>query len=217
MAIPLARLTLVGLIVVITAVSADAHVMAADTSPPMLPNGEQTYNYFSLNQDINDAIYFFAFNLGIAADIAPGIKGRTGVKMPRDLSRLDYLNYLASEFRFVWYFDGSRLHAVPSSSVQTEVFALENNDGMRIMAVLSRLGLYQPKFQHHYDMKGRVFMVSGPPAYVSDIKKTVEALEKANKANITVLRGSVVDSTLSSLSRTPVGSQRSTEFSPALK
>lgn len=213
MTMPIARLVLAGLIM--ATAPADAR-MAMDGTSPILPDGNQPYSYFSLDQDINEALRFFALNLGIGADIAPGIKGRTGAKTPRGLSRRDYLNYLAAQFRFVWYFDGSTLHAAPSSSVRTEVFSLENNDGERIMTALSRLGLYQAKFRHRYDLKGRVFMVSGPPAYVSDVKKTVEALEKANQAEITVLRGSVEDPVLHSLSRTPAVSQSGSESAPAL-
>lgn len=176
---------------------------AASVSPPPLPGADIPYSYVTVDQELTEAIRFFALNLGIAADIAPGIQGRTGADIPSGLSRRAYLDHLAAAFRFVWYFDGTTLHVAPTSSVQTEVFSLENNDGMRILSALSRLGLYQPKFRHSYDLKGKVFLVSGPPSYVSDVKKTVEALEKANKTLVTVLRGSVEDPILHSLARTP--------------
>jgi len=176
---------------------------AASGVAPALPGAGMPYNYVSVDQEVGEAIRFFALNLGIGADIAPGIEGRTGRNAPRGLSRQAYLDYLAAEFRFVWYLDGTILHVAPSSSVQTEVFSLENNDGARIVLALSRLGLYQPQFRHRYDMKGKIFMVSGPPAYVSDVKKTIEALEKANRTIVTVLRGSVEDPVLHSLSRMP--------------
>lgn len=194
-----ARLTLAGLVL------AGGMLMgrAVAASPPSLPGADMPYNYVSVDQELTEAIRFFALNLGIAADIAPGLQDRTGSDMPSGLSRRAYLDHLAAEYRFVWYFDGTTLHVAPTSSVQTEVFSLENNDGTRILSALSRLGLYQPKFRHSYDLKGKIFLVSGPPSYVADVKKAVEALEKANKTLVTVLRGSVEDPILHSLARMP--------------
>ncbi|WP_173932899.1 hypothetical protein [Chelativorans sp. Marseille-P2723] len=180
-------------------------ILSAGTAraQPTLPGANSPYNYVSVEQDVNEVIRFFALNLGIGANIAPGIQGRVSDAAPRNLSRQAFIDHLAAEFRFVWYFDGTVLHMAPSSSVQTEVFALENNNGARVMTALSRLDLYQPKFRHRYDLKGRVFMVSGPPSYVSNIKKAVEALEKANRTIPTILRGAVEDPVLHSLSRMP--------------
>lgn len=191
---------------------------AASGSPPPLPGADLPYDYVSVDQPVDEAIRFFALNLDIAADVAPGIKGRTiAGKTPRGLSRRAYLDYLAAEFRFVWYFDGTTLHVAPSSSVQTEVFSLENNDGARIMSALSRIGLYQPKFRHRYDLKGKIFMVSGPPAYVSEVKKTIEALEKANRTLVTVLRGSVEDPVMHSTTRMPDVMEATPEPAPTFE
>ena len=209
MAIRVARLLLASLFLVSgTLVAQDA---SSSGLPPSLPGASMPYNYLSVDQDLREALRYFALNLDIAADIAAGVEGRTGSEIPPGLSRQAYLDYLAAEFRLVWYFDGTTVHVAPSSSVQTEVLSLENNDGTRILSALSRLGLYQPKFRHSYDLKGKVFLVSGPPSYVDHVKKTVEALEKANKTLVTVLRGSVEDPVLRSLARTPVTTGSSAE------
>ena len=163
---------------------------SACNHPSTLPDDGAVYSYVCVDQEIGEALRFFALNLGIAADIAPGLEGRVGAGTPDDLPRRAYLDRLAAEFRFVWYFDGSILHVAPTSSVQTEVFSLQNNNGARVISALSRVGLYQPKFRHGYDLKGKILIVSGPPAYVSDVKKTVDALEKASRTPVTVLRGS---------------------------
>ncbi len=185
---------------------------AALGGPPGLPNADTVYDYVCMDQEVGEAIRFFALNLGIAADIAPGIKGRTGANTPPGLSPQAYLDHLAAEYRFVWYFDGTILHVAPSSSVQTEVFSLQKNNGARIISALSRIGLYQPKFKHGFDLKGKILIVSGPPAYVSDVKKTVEALESADRTHIAVLRGSVETPVLHSKADMPAEGQ----FSPGL-
>jgi len=156
---------------------------------PALPRSDEIYHYVCRDQDVNEAVRFFALNLGIGADIAPGIQGRTTEKTPRDLASEAYLDHLAAEFRFVWYFDGAILHVAPSSSVQTEIIALKQARTSRVISALSRLGLLQPKFDCSYDLKSRAIRVSGPPAYVSQIKTAVKALDDAAPTDLHVLRG----------------------------
>ncbi|MCY1740489.1 hypothetical protein [Ensifer sp. SL37] len=156
---------------------------------PRLPRAGQRYDFVSTSQDLVAVLRLIGRNLGIAVDIDPTISGKLSKTHRTDLSTSAYLEELAGEFGLVWFFDGSTLHFSPSSAVRTEVFALEFTNGASVIKALSGLEVYQPQFIHRYDLKNHVFLVSGPPSYVDMVKKAVEAVEKASRTEITILRG----------------------------
>jgi type II secretory pathway component GspD/PulD (secretin) len=156
-----------------------------------LPDANAPYRYVSKNQDLTAVIRFFGRNLGIAVNVDPGVSGNTTPGTDRQFTRRTYLERLAAEFGLVWFFDGSTLHVNSSNKVETEVFPLRQNNGVQVVETLVHLGMYQPKFTHRFDLRTRVFLVSGPPAYVQIVKKTVKALKEAERTRVTVLRGAV--------------------------
>lgn len=158
-------------------------------SAPELPGANQAYEFFSHNQDLREALTFFGKNVGIAVAIDPQVAGKMGDRQDGNLSREAYLEALTAEYGLVWFFDGTTLHVTVAGHVGTEIFPLKAIDGEQVIAVMDAIGIYQPKFTHRFDRKSRVLMVSGPPGYVEIVKKTVEALEEAERVDIAIVRG----------------------------
>lgn len=156
---------------------------------PELPGADESYAFYSHNQDLREALEFFGKNTGIAVVVDPQVSGTLSDRELRGLSRKAYLEALAAEYGLVWFFDGTTLHVTVSGHVDTEIFSLKAVDGQQVISVLDAVGIYQPKFAHRFDRKNRVFMVSGPPGYVDIVKKTVEALEDAERVEVTIMRG----------------------------
>ncbi|MCP1846117.1 type II secretory pathway component GspD/PulD (secretin) [Bradyrhizobium sp. USDA 4524] len=154
-----------------------------------LPNAATIYPFISTNQDLAAAIRFFGNNIGIGVNVDAAVTGKISEKSEGVLTRRDYLDQLAAKFRLVWFFDGTTLHVAPVSNVETEVFFLKQNDGAAILKILQRLDLYETRFLHRFDPRNRVLLISGPSVYVRIVKKAIEAAEKADRTETTVLRG----------------------------
>lgn len=154
-----------------------------------LPGADVTYPYVSANQDVGAAIRYFGKNMGIGVSIDPAVTGKIAAQSRGELTRQAYIDQLAAECGLVWFFDGTTLHVAPASNVETEVFFLKHNDGAAILRALKQLGVYQHKFSHRFARRNRVLLVSGPSAYVRMVKKTIEAAEKADRTETTVMRG----------------------------
>lgn len=154
-----------------------------------LPDPAAPYPFVSRGLDIQDALKIFAKNLRIGAEINETITGPVPDRIDDRLNRIGYVDALALEFDFVWYFDGRVLRISPVGSIETEILPLQNHSGAEVLEILKQLDIYQQNFTHRSDLRNRTFLVSGPADYVALVKKAVEAIEAAEKTNITVLRG----------------------------
>lgn len=164
-------------------------VHAGSIKAATLPDADIIYPYIVANQDLASAIRYFGKNIGVGVNIDPGVTGKVTTKPRGELTRRAYLDQLAVEFGLVWFFDGTTLHVTPTGNVETEVFFLKHNDGATVLRTLEQLGLYQNTFLHRFDARNRVLLVSGPSAYVRMVKNTVDAIEKADRTETTVIRG----------------------------
>jgi len=181
---------LVGVLIGALALGAGAQpLVATDRSYAELPGANQTYPLRSRDLDVKEALRLFAKNLRIGLIVDESIKGPIPEEIAAGLTHSEYLQELAAIFDFVWYFDGSVLRISPVGDVGMDVLALRDNSGAAVLDVLQRLGIYQEKFMHRADPRSRTLMVSGPESYMATVRKAVEAIEEADRTNITLLRG----------------------------
>lgn len=164
-----------------------------------LPRGGESYHFIDNGQDLAAALRLFARNLGIGINLDSKLTGQITSHKNTNVTYRKYLDNLAEEFGFIWFFDGSILYITGSHHMETDVFPLKNNNGPQLVRTLNRLGLYQPQFLHRYDERNWVLMVSGPAVYVELIKKAIKAIESADHTNITILRGSSESSSTPSI------------------
>ncbi|WP_298966468.1 hypothetical protein [uncultured Roseibium sp.] len=104
-------------------------------------------------------------------------------------TRVSYLNQLAANHDFIWFYDGVVLHVAPIDTIKTEAIPLKNNDGRDIMRLFRQLKVLQNKFAHSIDDKNSVLVVTGPNKYVDMIKQVAASIEEGKRKKLSVLRG----------------------------
>ncbi|MEM9148196.1 MAG: hypothetical protein AAGC57_18665 [Pseudomonadota bacterium] len=157
-----------------------------------LPDRFARYPFSARNLPIEQALKLFSKNLRIGLKIADGVEGEIAKPLPVNLSRIEHLEMLALEFDFVWYFDGTILNVSPVGDTETKVMPLVKHDGSVVIESLRELDIYQPKFVHRYGQRSRTLRVTGPTRYVEVVAEAVEAIDKADRTEITPMRGGVV-------------------------
>lgn len=154
-----------------------------------LPGADRIYPLRARDLEVKEALRLFAKNLRVGLMVDDAITGPITEDMPKGLTHREYIDELAAVFDFVWYFDGSVLRVSPVSDMQMDVLALRDNSGAAVIEVLQRLGIYQERFMHRADPRSRTLMVAGPKSYLETVRKAAEAIEEADRTNITLLRG----------------------------
>jgi type III secretion protein C len=178
--------------VIVLALSGAARAQAmtgADRDYALLPQADRIYPLHARDLDVKDALRLFAKNLRIGLVVDDAITGPITGNLPRGLTHGAYIDELSAIFDFVWYFDGRVLRVSPVGEMEMDVIALRDNSGAAVVEVLQRLGIHQEKFMHRADPRSRTLMVSGPKSYLETVRKAVEAIEEADRTNITLLRG----------------------------
>lgn len=154
-----------------------------------LPDAAAPYPFRARDITVSEALEIFGDNLRIGVSGATELEGTLGRETPGNLTREQYLDDLALEFDFVWYFDGTILQVSPLGETETRIIPLRDNDGDVVISVLRALDVYQTKFVHRVDARSRTFLVSGPTDYVELVAQAVDAIETAARTDITLLRG----------------------------
>lgn len=153
---------------------------AAQVAPPPwinAPNFAATLE----RKDLRELLREIASTHGVTAIVDPDLKGSVNGRM--DLSPQSLLDYLASSFGFVWFFDGQVLHVTPLDKMATEVLTLPNQSIDRTTRSLAALGLNDMRFPLSIDPATRVARVSGPQPYVDMVRDALQGMQARPEEN----------------------------------
>jgi type II secretory pathway component GspD/PulD (secretin) len=153
-------------------------VLAAE---PKWPSG--TYEYITIDQAVGDALREFGRNIGIPVRVSDRVRGRLNAGMPIGTAK-EFLKWVCDRYGLVWYYDGSILHIATEGEVHTETFKLAVEDKSDLRKSLDTLGISDPRYPIQVSDTENVVSVSGPPAYVDAIKRTLGVLTGPPTAHI---------------------------------
>ena len=128
------------------------------------------YDYMVIDRNLPDALRDFARNHGIAVVIDPGVRGRVARREGAADSRA-FIDALATEFNFVWYFDGLALHVSPPDSMRSRFFRTAELDPAALVRTLTELGIYDPRFGVTEAAEEGIAWISGPPRYIELVEQ----------------------------------------------
>lgn len=176
-------------------VEAQAKILegSATATPAFLriPDAETHYPFTARGLPLDQALRLFSKNLRIGLEVADGVEGEVARPLQVKMTREEYLDALAFEFDFIWYFDGSVLRVSPVGAMETRILPLTNHDGLTVIDSLRALDVYQPKFVHRYSARSRTLRVTGPTGYLDLVEQAVEAIDQNEPVNVELVRGSV--------------------------
>lgn len=156
-----------------------------------LPGAGEPYPFSGRNLPVKKALKLFSKNLRIGLEVSDDVEGEITHLSPIGDTRFEYLESLALEFDFVWYFDGAVLRVSPVGATETKVLPLAKHDGWQVIEALQALEIYQHKFIHRYGRRTRTLRITGPAEYVELVEAAVEAIDKADRQKVELVRGDV--------------------------
>jgi type III secretion protein C len=150
----------------------------ADSAEPRWP--KEPYKYLVIDQDLREILAEFGRNVRIPIRVSDNVAKRRvrndmAVAAPRE-----FLQRLCDAYGLVWYYDGAVMHISDDSEVRTEFLNTGSVGTDTLKSRLENLGVADPRFTIRAGGNASVATVSGPPPYLAMVRKTLDALEKAN-------------------------------------
>jgi type III secretion protein C len=141
-------------------------------------------------KDLRELLREFTAGYGIAIVIDQQVTGNVSGRF--NLTPQSMLEYLASSYGLVWFYDGNVLYISSADSVVSEIIPLPAQSAERSLRTLERLGLTDVRYPVTVDSRARVARVAGPKPYVDLIRNTLRSIDAdsaaADEATIKIYR-----------------------------
>lgn len=137
---------------------------------PLVP-----YSYYANQEDLPTLLREFAGGFSLALQIGPNVKGVVNGKFNTN-SPTEFLNRLGGVYGFNWFVYSGTLFVSRSDDMQTRTIDSQGSSISAIREALEQLGVLDPRFGWGELNDQGIALVSGPPAYVDLVDKTVAAL-----------------------------------------
>ena len=161
-------------------------VSTAAVSAPV-PWGEQSFKVTAQGKPLSELLRELAARNGIAISVAKDVKG--AVNGSFDMRPQALLELLASNFGFVWYFDGALLEVTPASDIRSQIIKLDSTSVSSAQRLLKRLNIVDPRYPVVFDSRSRIAKVSGPSRYVALVAQTIQSAGSTSAAATPVSTG----------------------------
>ena len=149
----------------------------------------EPYPYLIVDQALPEALRELGFNLELAVDVSPEVRGRVR-HYEHDGTSGDFLAHLADQHRLDWVLDQGRLFV---SSVDEQVARSWSGDGaalQRVRSALAKAEVADPRFPVGFDPGREALSLSAPPRYMALAAPVIDrALAPAPTRTVNVIHG----------------------------
>lgn len=133
------------------------------------------YSYYAENDSLQTVLRDFAAGFSLSAQIgrnvAGVVNGRFNTGTPSE-----FLDRLGGVYGFTWFVHAGTLYVSHASEVTTASVSAQGGSISSLRQALSQLGVLDERFGWGEMPEQGVALVSGPPAYVALVRRTVAAL-----------------------------------------
>lgn len=143
------------------------------------PWPEAPFSYYAEEQDLTDVLREFAGGFSLALQVNAGVNGHVNGRFNTD-TPTEFLNRLGGVYGFNWFVHAGTLHISRASDVKTETVSVDDGSISSLRQALLQMGVLDPRFGWGELPEQGLALVSGPPAYIALIKRTVAALPKGD-------------------------------------
>ena len=148
-------------------------VPGAQAGPPPWPEAE--FSYYADRSSLRRVLLDFAasFNLTLESTIAlnDSVNGRFNTPSPTA-----FINRLGGTYGFVWFTHAGRLHISSARDIQVKpIYVPSVTSADRLRQLLASLGVLETKFGWGALPEQGTIVLSGPPAYVELVERTIRA------------------------------------------
>ena len=141
------------------------------------PWPDTPYPYVVIDQDLVQLLTEFGRNMGTPVQVSDQVHGRVLGKQP-PLAPRAFIDRLATEYSFSWYYDGTNLAISANSEMVQRMVPLGTADFDKLSADLDRLGVTDSRHQLHHVQGAEAVMVTGPPRFVELVDQTISAMNR---------------------------------------
>lgn len=155
----------------------------ASAAAPPWPNS--SYAFYAKGDTVRSALETFGKSFGVRTNISKAVTGTVSGRLFAE-SPSAFLDQLANAYGFVWFYHGGTLHV--SAVTETTSFPIEMaaQDIPALRAALEGLGLFDERFGWGELPDRGLVMVSGPPAYVALVRRTLATLPVARSRGMSI-------------------------------
>lgn len=133
------------------------------------------YSLYAENESLQDVLRQFGSSFSLAVSLAPGVSGKVNGKFNAN-NPTEFLDRLGGVYGFNWFVYSGTLFASPSSALTTRAISAKGSSISALRDALAQLGVLDARFGWGELSDQGIALVSGPPAYVDLIERTVAAL-----------------------------------------
>ncbi|OZI20013.1 EscC/YscC/HrcC family type III secretion system outer membrane ring protein [Bordetella genomosp. 9] len=146
------------------------------------------YTYFAADESLESVLRRFASGFSLALQLAPGVAGLVNGKFTA-ASPTEFMDKMAGVYGFNWFVYAGTLFVSPASAMVTKTISVGNGAIAGLRDALDRLGVIDDRFGWGELPDQGLALVSGPPAYVALIERTINALPPtAGRQEVAVFR-----------------------------
>lgn len=157
------------------ALAALAPAAGAAASPPWT---EAPYSYYAENVPLTTALRDFASSFSLALELTPSINGKVNGQFNAK-SPTEFIDRLAGVYSLNWFVHAGTLYVSRTKEAVTRRISSGGSSITSVRQALESVGVLDPRFGWG-ELPGQgVALVSGPPAYVDLIERTL-ALQPAS-------------------------------------
>ncbi|MEI9981877.1 MAG: hypothetical protein WDN69_00860 [Aliidongia sp.] len=152
------------------------------------PWPETPYPYVMVDQDLVDVLTEFGQTMKTPVQISDSVRGHVLGRIPPLPPRV-FLDRLATQFGFNWYYDGSTLAIAANSELVQRTVPLGKTSFDALNAELDRLGINDSRYKLRHAEGSDLVVVAGPPRYAELVEQTVTALNKEHAPTVKIYLG----------------------------
>lgn len=142
------------------------------------PWADAPYSYYTHDNKLDTVLKDFAGSFSLALNIGKGVDGTINGRFNTQ-NPTEFINKLGSVYGFNWFTHAGTLFISRADDQRTGVIPAATNSTSQLREALNNLGILDTRFGWGELPEQGVAMVSGPPAYVELIERTVKSLPAA--------------------------------------
>lgn len=145
----------------------------AAAAPP--PWADAPFNYYADNQPLAKVLGEFAASFSLSTEISPQVSGTVNGRFAAR-NPTEFLDRMAGVHGFTWFTHAGTLFVSRTSEMATRSISASGTSITGMRQALTSLGVLDTRFGWGELPDQGVALVSGPPAYVRLVERTVAAL-----------------------------------------
>lgn len=139
------------------------------------------YSYYAENDNLQTVLRDFAAGFSLSAQIGRNVTGIVNGKFNTGTPS-EFLDRLGGVYGFTWFVHAGTLYVSHASDVTTASVSAQGGSISSLRQALAQLGVLEERFGWGEMPEQGVALVSGPPAYVALVRRTVAALPLGDSA-----------------------------------